>query len=115
MKLIIKFLITAAGIYYLAKYAPQYTDMIQIDLDDSYKSAVIFAIILAIVNTFLGTIIRFITFPIRFLTLGIFNFVIIAFIAYITDYTYDGIYLHGVATYLAVGLIPSLVNIIFGK
>ncbi len=115
MKLILKFVLTAAGIYYLAQYAPQYTDLIQIKFSDTYKSVLIFTVILAIVNTVLGTLIRVITFPVRLLTLGLFNFVIIAFIAYTTDHIYDGIELQGIITYLAVGIIPSFINIIFGK
>ncbi|MBS9784264.1 phage holin family protein [Candidatus Gracilibacteria bacterium] len=121
MKLIIKFLLTAVGIYCLGKFAPEYTDLIKISFpgdlhsQEFYKSLLTFTVILALVNTFIGTVVRFITFPIRLLTLGLFNFVIIAAMAYLTTQIYDGIHLQGPLTYLAVGLIPVMINLILGK
>lgn len=66
-----------------------------IELQNGYTSAVVFAVILGIVNLFLGTILRIVTLPLKILTLGLFSFVISIIMVLVADYLFDGITLHG--------------------
>ena len=81
---IFSFIISAGTIFFLAQSG--YVDGIV--LANGYTSALIFAVILAIVNLILGTILRIITFPLKLITLGLFSFVISAIIVYVTCLLY---------------------------
>lgn len=51
----------------------------------NFGTAIIVAIVYSLLNFFLGWIFVFITFPLIFLTLGLFKFVINAFFLWLTD------------------------------
>lgn len=70
MHLIIRFIVNAIVLYLIAHYVPGFNHNV------SLMTAVIAAIIFGIVNALLGPILRFITFPITFLTLGLFSIVV---------------------------------------
>lgn len=91
MSYLLSFLVTGGVVFFIAKsgYVPG------IELQNGYTSAVIFGIILAIVNLILGTILRIITLPLRILTLGLFSFVISAIVVLVTDKLFDGITITG--------------------
>ncbi len=79
MKYLIQFLASAVVIVLISQNMPGIT------LENGLTSAFIFAVILAIVNIILGTLLRIITFPIRFITLGAFSFVILLIVVKVTD------------------------------
>ncbi|HZY98641.1 MAG TPA: phage holin family protein [Candidatus Baltobacteraceae bacterium] len=70
MHLVIRFIVNAIALYCIAKYVPGFNHNITI------VGALIAAIIFGLVNALLGPILRFITFPITFLTLGLFSIVV---------------------------------------
>ena len=70
MHLLIRFIVNAVALYCIAKYVPGFNHNITV------TSALIAAVIFGIVNAILGPILRFITFPITFLTLGLFSIVV---------------------------------------
>lgn len=104
MKFLIQFLVTAAVIYCIAMY----NVVPGITLQDGYTSALIFAVILALVNLFLGTILRIITFPLRLITLGLFSFVISVIVVLVTDQLVPVIVLSGFIPAVVVAFVMSI-------
>ncbi len=104
MKFLIQFLVTAAVIYCIAMY----NVVPGITLQDGYASALIFAVILALVNLFLGTILRIITFPLRLITLGLFSFVISVIVVLVTDQLVPVIVLSGIIPAVVVAFVMSI-------
>jgi putative membrane protein len=70
MHLIVRFVVNAVALYCIARYIPGFNHNV------TPMTAVIAAVIFGIVNAILGPILRFITFPITFLTLGLFSIVV---------------------------------------
>ena len=70
MHLIIRFLVNALALYLIAKYVPGFNH------GASLGTALIAAVVFGLVNALLGPILRLISFPITFITLGLFSIVI---------------------------------------
>jgi putative membrane protein len=66
---VLRFLITAAALFAIAKYVPGFS------IDGPWH-ALLAAIIFGLVNAVIGTVLRIIAFPITFLTIGLFSIVI---------------------------------------
>ncbi|MBP9780062.1 phage holin family protein [Candidatus Gracilibacteria bacterium] len=107
MKYLLQFLATAFVIMIISQNIPGIT------LENGYTSALIFAVILAIVNLFLGTILRIITLPIRFITLGAFSFVILLLIVRVADELVPGVVISGFVPYALIAFASSVISIIF--
>lgn len=73
MNLILSILLSSVAIYFTAWLLPGISVK-------GYGTAIWVAIILGLLNTFVKPILNFLTFPINFLTLGLFHFVINAVI-----------------------------------
>lgn len=111
MNLIIRLLITAAVAFGLTKV------LSGVHLED-FGSAIIFAIVLGLVNTFITPILKIIGLPITILTLGIFSLVINALMILLVDYfmdsmTVDGFWWAFIFSIL-LSVLTSLLNGIFG-
>ncbi len=100
MNFIIRLLITAAIAYGLSRLLPG----VHIP---AFTNALILAIVLAILNTFIKPILVILTLPISLLTLGLFLFVINAIIILVADYLMDGIRIDGFWWALIFSLILS--------
>ncbi|RYF90295.1 MAG: phage holin family protein [Chitinophagaceae bacterium] len=103
MNFIIRLLITAAVAYGLSMVLsgvqiPKFTD------------AIILAIVLALLNTFVKPILLILTFPITVLTLGLFLFVVNALIILLADKLMDGITISGFWWALLFSLLLSIVS-----
>lgn len=107
MRYLLQFLATAFFVVFLSE------NMSGITLVDTYKTAFVFAIILALVNLFLGTFLRLVTFPLRLMTLGAFSFVILLGMVYLTDYLIDGITITGFIPYVAIAFGNSIISMVF--
>ncbi len=112
MNFIIRLLITAAVAYGLSMllsgvHIPDFTD------------AIILALVLALLNTFIKPILVILTFPITIITLGLFLFVINAIIILLADKFMDGIRIDGFWWALLFSLLLSVVSSfaqsLFGK
>jgi len=79
MHLLIRFLINAIALYLIAKYVPGFAEM-------SVGTALIAAVIFGLVNAIIGPILRFVTFPITWLTHGLFSIVINYILFWLTVY-----------------------------
>jgi len=62
---------------------------------DSWGSAVLAALVLGLVNATLGTVLRFLTFPLIVLTLGLFYFVVNAFVLIVVAFLVPGLHING--------------------
>ena len=69
MHWILRFLITAAALWLIARYVPGFAL-------DGWVWALVAAIVFGLVNTIIGPILSIISFPITLLTLGLFTIVI---------------------------------------
>ena len=103
MNFIIRLLITAAIAYGLSAL------LSGVHIVD-YKTAVIFALVLAILNAIVKPLLILLTLPITILTLGLFLFVINAIIIIIADKFIDGIKVDGFLWALIFSLILSILS-----
>lgn len=103
MNLLIRLFITALVAYGLSTvlsgvHIPQFT------------TALILALVLALLNTFIKPILVILTFPITIITLGLFLFVINALIILLADKFMDGIKIDGFWWALLFSLLLSVVS-----
>jgi putative membrane protein len=80
-----------------------------------FMSAVVVAVVLILVNTFVKPIITILTLPINILTLGIFSLVITALMVLLTDYVVPGFQVAGFWSALFFGVLFALISMVFGK
>src|SRR5689334_5866172 len=102
MNFIIRLLVTAAVAYGLSHilpgvHIPNYTD------------AVIFALIIAVLNVLIKPLLILLTLPITILTLGLFLFVINAIVILLADSMMDGVKIDGFLWALIFSLILSVI------
>ena len=114
MKAIGYFLLVALLIWLAATYFGQSLG-IELTGQHTYISALIFAVILSLVNLVIGSILRIITFPFNILTLGLVSFLISLLMIYITDSFYDNIKITSLLAYLVVAIIPAFAGMMVGK
>lgn len=101
MKFIIRLLITAAVAYGLSMI------LTGVHISD-FKTAIIFALVLAVLNAIVRPLLILLTLPITIITLGLFLFVINALIIIIADKLIDGIKVDGFFWSLIFSLILSI-------
>lgn len=77
---------------------------------DGFLTAVVVAVILALVNTFIKPIIKILTFPISLLTLGLFSFVINALMVLLVTFIVPGFRVDGFLWALVFSIVLSLVS-----
>ncbi|MEO6405961.1 MAG: phage holin family protein [Ferruginibacter sp.] len=103
MNFIIRLLITAAVAYGLSMV------LTGVHIAD-FKTAFIFALVLALLNFIVKPLLVILTLPITILTLGIFLFIINALIIMLADKFIDGIKVDGFLWALIFSLILSVVS-----
>ena len=106
MNFIIRLLVTAAVAYGLAYLLKG----IHID---SYWTALVFALVLAIVNLIVRPLLVILTIPLTIITLGLFLFVINALMVLLASKVVDGITIDGFWWALLFGLLLSIVSSLF--
>lgn len=79
---------------------------------DSFQTALIVAFALGIINTVIKPILIILTLPINILTLGLFTFVINAFLLWIVAYLVKGFTINNFTTALITAIALWLINII---
>ena len=79
---------------------------------DSFTTALLAAIVLGVINTFVKPILTIITLPINFLTLGLFTFVINAVVLYLTTLVVPGFMIDGMLTAILGAIVLSIVSTI---
>lgn len=82
-------------------------------LTDGYGALVIGAGMLAALNLFVRPVLRLLTTPIRWLTIGLFNFVINVIILWLADLLLPSLMIHGFTTLFFSSILIGLANIFF--
>jgi putative membrane protein len=78
-----------------------------------YGSALLAAVVLGVINTFIKPVLLFLTAPLNFLTLGLFTFVVNAIVLVMTDTVIDGMKIdHFWPTAILAALVLSLISTI---
>ena len=80
---------------------------------DSYWTALVFALVLAIVNLIVRPLLVILTIPLTIITLGLFLFVINALMVLLASKVVDGISVNGFWWALLFGLLLSIVSSLF--
>jgi putative membrane protein len=105
---IIHFLITAAAIYIFA----QSNIVPGITFSGGYTSALLFAVVLALVNLILGTVLRIVSLPLRIITLGLFSFIISGVVIYVTDQLVPSVTIIGIPAVFALAVVLSVTSFV---
>lgn len=79
----------------------------------SFWSAIIAAVLIALANATIGTILRILTFPINFLTLGLISFIITVLMVLLVDELMDDFNTEGFFSALVFAIVLALVNMVF--
>lgn len=108
MNFIIKLLISTIIVFALAHFLPG------VDVDN-ITSALLVAIVLGLLNTFLKPILVFLTIPVTLITLGLFLLVINAAIILICDYFIVEFHVKGFFTALIFSVLLSISQSILNK
>lgn len=104
MNTIIKLLITAVSAFVLAKLLGTHV------MIDDFWSAIVFAIVLAILNLIVKPILSILSLPVTVLTLGLFALIINTLIVLLADYLTDGITIDGFWWALIFSVLLSIVS-----
>lgn len=107
MKLLIRLIISTLAILVAANVVPGVVVA-------GTTTAIIAAIVLGILNTFLKPVLQILALPITILTLGIFYIIVNVFIIYLASYLVDGFSISGFIPALFFGLVVSVVSGILG-
>jgi putative membrane protein len=108
MGLIIRILVTAVAAY-LAAYLLKGVEI------SNYTTAIIVAVVLAVLNTFVKPILVILTIPITIVTLGLFLLIINALMVKWAASLVDGFHVDGWWSALLFSLIVSVVSYILGS
>ena len=103
MNLLLRIIILAVAVYIAARFLPGVT------IADA-KTAVIVALVLALLNAFLKPILVALTIPITLLTLGLFLLVINILIVFLAARLVPGFHVDGWLTALLFSLIVTLIT-----
>ncbi len=82
---------------------------------DSFWTALVVALVLAIINVILKPILLILTLPINILTLGLFTFVVNALLILLTDGMIDGFDVGGFWSALLFSILLAIVNGFLGQ
>ena len=80
---------------------------------DSYGTAIVVAVVLALVSVFLAPALLLLTLPLNILTLGLFTFVIIGALVMLTAHLVPGFHVAGFWWALIFALVLSVINAVF--
>ena len=107
MRLIIEILLMGLAFFIGAKLVPG----VEIS---GYTSALIAAILIALANATIGFILRLLTFPINFLTLGLVSFIITVLMILLVDNMMTSFNTSGFLAAAFLAIIVALIKAIFG-
>ncbi|WP_316808590.1 phage holin family protein [Pedobacter agri] len=107
MRFIIEVLLMGLAFYIGAKLVPGVSI-------DGYGNAIIAAILIALANATIGFILRLLTFPINFLTLGLVSFIITVLMILLVDNMMTSFNTTGFLAAAFLAIIVALIKAIFG-
>jgi putative membrane protein len=109
MRWIVNFLITAVFVYVLSKLLTPHIVI------NSFTTAIIFSIVLALLNAFVKPLILILTLPLTIITLGLFLLAINVIMILLADKFVSGIKIDGFLWAFIFGLLLSIVSAVVHK
>ena len=106
IQLIIKVLLMGLAVFLGARIVPG----VQVD---GYTTAIIAALLIALANATVGFILRVLTFPINFLTLGLVSFVITVLMILLVDNLMKGFNTSGFFASALLAIVIALINALY--
>ncbi|MFC5282463.1 phage holin family protein [Pedobacter alpinus] len=107
MKLIIEILMMGLAVLLAAYLIPGVSV-------DGFGSAIIAGILIALANATIGFILRLLTFPINFLTLGLMSFIITVLMVLLVDNVMDSFHTAGFFSAMIFAIVLAIIKMIFG-
>ncbi|GHT17785.1 membrane protein [Bacteroidia bacterium] len=113
-KYIFRFLITATVAFLLPKVL-EYYNVTEIKVHfDNFKTALLFALAVGLLNISVKPIVSFFALPVTILTLGLFTLIINALMVYIADFFIDGMSINGFFNTLIFSILLSVCSTVLG-
>lgn len=109
MKFIINILITAIVVYILSKVLAPHVTI------NNFTTAIIFALVLAVLNAIVKPLLVILTLPLTIITLGLFLLIINVLIIILADKFVSGIKIDGFLWAFIFGLLLSVISTILHK
>lgn len=81
---------------------------------DGFGTAIIAAVLIALANATIGFILRLLTFPINFLTLGLMSFIITVLMILLVDSMMSGFNTSGFFAAALLAIVVALIKAVFG-
>lgn len=107
MKLIIEVLLMGLAVFIGARLVPGVSV-------DGYGAAIIAALLIALANATIGFILRLLTFPVNFLTLGLVSFIISVLMIMLVSNLMSGFSVSGFWAAAFLAIVVALIKAIFG-
>jgi putative membrane protein len=107
MRFIIEILLMGLAVFLGARLVPGVSV-------DGYGTALIAAILIALANATIGLILRVLTFPINFLTLGLVSFIITVLMILLVDNLMKGFNTTGFFAAALLAIVVALIKAVFG-
>ena len=108
MRFILEILLTGLAILIASYFIPG----VRVD---SYFTAVIAGVLLAVVNATIGLILRVLTFPLNILTLGLVSFIIGVCMILLVSHLLSGFYVHGFFSAALFAIVLAIIKMIFHR
>lgn len=109
MKFLVNLLLTAVAVYVLSKVLDPHITI------NSFTTAIVFALVLAVLNVIVKPLLIILTLPVTIVTLGLFLLIINIFIIKLADFFVSGIYVDGWLWALIFGFLLSLLSTLLHK
>ncbi|WEK19188.1 MAG: phage holin family protein [Candidatus Pedobacter colombiensis] len=109
MKFIIEMLLTGLAVFIGARYIVSGVTV------DSFGTAVIAAVLIALANATIGFILRVLTFPINFLTLGLVSFIISVLMILLVSNIMTGFHTSGFWSAAFLAIVVAIMKAIFSS
>ena len=104
LQLLVRIVANAGGIYVAAAVVSK------ISYQNSFKSLLISALILSLVNAVIRPVVVILSLPAYIITLGLFSIVVNALMLYLVDFLYGPFEVSGLLAPVVAGIIIGLVN-----
>jgi putative membrane protein len=108
MKLLVEILLMGVAVALAAFLIPG----VQVD---GFLSAILVGILIAVANATIGLILRILTFPINFLTLGLMSFIITVLMVLLVDNIMTGFNTSGFFSAMIFAIVLAIIKMIFGS
>lgn len=103
MRIIVSIFLNALALIITAKLVPGF------DVPN-FTVAILAAIVLGIINTFIKPVLMVLTFPLTLLTLGLFVFVVNAIVLYLTAWLVKGVVIEGFLPAILAAVVLTVVS-----